>query len=302
MNDLPTSISITAGNLSLNSCKQEQKKQRMKKIFLLFLPSLVFGQKDIGKIGCNVKSFKTTCLESSKIISEVKYRHIPSGYSPAIIEKIYGRFSDLQNVFNTRTFNQNKIDFTCNEDVIYDAANDVFYAQEKNDNRKFYYLYNGTDDEKSFTYRGTQAIKELKRINLNDPKKYLLLYNKDAENDDNYEVTYNYYDSGFLYTFHQRGNEFDEYTYDYEKFGNFIAYKNGSLWKEASSIFEDGIEERTITQYIIPESYQFDKKNRPFLKKSRFIDDDKSCNCREGYSTKIEFWINNKCQEEKLLD
>jgi len=277
----------------------------MKKILFLFFPIIVFGQKDIGKIGCNVKSFKTTCLESSNIISEVKYRHIPSDYSPAIIEKIYGRFYDLQNVFNTRTFQQNKIDFNCNENVFYDSIHDVFYAQEKNDNRKFYYLYYTIgESEKTFIYRGTQDVKQLRKINLNDPKKYLLLYNKDAENDENYEVTYNYYDSGIglVYTFHQRGNEFDEYTYEYEKGGNFIAYKNGNIWKESYTVYEDEIEERTIKEYLIPESYQFDRKNRPFLKKSKFTDKNKNCNCREGYITKIETWLNNKCHEEYILD
>ncbi|GAA5101815.1 hypothetical protein GCM10023210_42120 [Chryseobacterium ginsengisoli] len=255
-------------------------------------------------IGCNVKSFKTTCLESSKTISEVKYKYIPEGYSPAIIEKIYGRLEDLQKVFSVRNFKQNKIDFNCNENVLYDDKNDIFYAQGKNDERKFYYLYSDDIYEKKLSYKGTQNIKDIKRINLNDPKKYLLLYNKEYEKDDNYEVTYNYYGSGtgHVYTFHQRGNEFDEYTYEYEKDNNFIAYKNGALWKESSTFYEDGIEESTITQHIISESYQFDRKNRPFLKESRFTDHDKTCNCKEGYVTKIEFWLNNKCQQEYILE
>lgn len=277
----------------------------MKSLFLLFIPLFSFGQKDIGLIGCNVKSLKTTCLESSKIISEVKYRHIPSGYRPAIIEKIYGRFEDLQQVFTVSNFKQNKIDFTCNENVIYDHKINIFYAEKKDENRKFYYLRDiFNDDYMRLNYKGTEDIKEIKKINLNDPKKYLLLYNKDQEKNDTYEVTYNYYDSGIglVYSFHQRGNEFDEFTYEYEKGGNFTVYKNDSIWRESSTVYEDDIAELTVKEHIIPESYQLDRKNRPFLKESRFQDNSKTCTCKEGYRTKIEIWTRNKCHEEYILE
>lgn len=273
----------------------------MKKIFLLFIPILSFGQKDVEMIECNIKSLKTTCLESSKIISEVKYKVQHSDFGRAKIDKIYGRFEDLKTGLSDRNFNQNKIDLTC-EQLMYDKENGIYYSQENNDQRKFYFIYQSD----KFMYKGTEDIKQIKPINLNAENKYLLLYNKEHESDENYEVSYNYYNpSGQLvYTFHQRANEFDELTYEYDRSLEYhTIYKNGSIWKEYSNNhYEDEITENTITEYIIPESYQLDKKNRPYLKESKFTKKDKNCNCKEGYVTKTEIWTNNKCVQQIILE
>lgn len=273
----------------------------MKKIFLFLIPVLGFGQKDIDKIECTIKSLKTTCLESSKIISEVKYKVQHSDYGSAKIDKIYGRFEDLKTGLSDRNFEQNKIDLSCNEQLIYDKEKGIYYSQENNDRRKFYFIYQSD----KLIYKGTEELKQTKPISIHLDKKYLLLYNKEHENDENYEVNYNYYDPNdrLVYSFHQRANEFDEFTYEYDRNLEYhTIYKNGSLWKEYSGHYEYEITESTVTEYIIPESYRFDKKNRPFLEESRFTIKDKNCTCKEGYVTKVEFWIDNKCENKNILE
>jgi hypothetical protein len=273
----------------------------MKKIFLLFIPILSFGQKDVEMIECNIKSLKTTCLESSKIISEVKYKVQHSDFGRAKIDKIYGRFEDLKTGLSDNNFKQNKIDLTC-EQLIYDKENEIYYSQENNDQRKFYFLYKSGD----LIYKGTENLQQIKPINLNSGSKYFALYDKEHENDENYEVSYNYYNPNgrLVYTFHQRANEFNEFTYEYNRSLEYhIIYKNGSVWKEYSNNHhEDEIIENTITEYIIPESYQLDRKNHPYLKESKFIKKEKNCNCKEGYVTTIEFWDKNKCYDEYILE
>lgn len=272
----------------------------MRKIFLLFIPILSFGQKDIDKIECKIKSLQTTCLEGSKIISEVKYKVQHSDYGSAKIDKIYGRFEDLKAGLYDRNFIQNKVDLTC-EQLKYDQINGIYYSQVNNDQRRFYFIYKSDN----LMYKGTEELEKTRPISIYADKKYLLLYNKEREKDENYEVNYNYYDPNgrLVYSFHQRANEFDEFTYEYDRNLEYhTIYKNGSIWKEYSEHYDYEIKEITIREYIVPESYQLDKKNRPFLEESRFAIKDKSCNCKGGYVTKVEFWRDNKCENQNILE
>ncbi|MFC3161285.1 hypothetical protein [Chryseobacterium arachidis] len=239
-------------------------------------------------------------MESSKIISEVKYKVQHSDLGSAKIDRIYGRFEDLKTGLSDKNFNQNKIDLTC-EQLMHDQENKIYYSREKNDQRNFYFIY----ESDKLMYKGTEDLKQIKQINLNSDTKYILLYNKERENDENYEVSYNYYDPNglLIYSFHQRANEFDEFTYEYNRSLEYhTIYKNGAIWKEYSNHDKDEIIESTVIEYIIPESYQLDKKSRPFLKESKFTLKDKNCHCREGYVTKVEFWTKNKCHEEYILE
>lgn len=276
----------------------------MKKIFLILVPFFSFAQKDISKIECKIKSFKTTCLGSSKPISEIQYKVEHSQYGKAKTGRIYGRFEDLNRALSFKNFKENAVEFTCNEKMVELNNPPVYFGQKTEDNRRFYFLHNYSDHE---IYRGTEQLNKTKTISLTDPKKYLHLYNREQEKNADFEATFNYYDeSGRLnYTFHQRGNEFDEFKYEYENSSfNYSVFKNEILWEEHSYFydFEEGIEEVTITQYNVFESYQFDEKNRISLKKSKFLNQNKSCDCDEGYYTQIEYWNDNKCREQIILE
>ncbi|WP_312075743.1 hypothetical protein [Chryseobacterium sp.] len=273
-------------------------------IFIFFIPVFCFGQKDVSGIECTIKSFKTTCLGSSKPISEIQYKVEHSQYGNAKIGRIYGRFEDLNRALSFKNFKENAVEFTCNQKMVELNNPPVYFGQKTGDGRRFYFLHNYSGHE---IYRGTEHLNKTKTISLTDPKKYLHLYNREQEKNADFEATFNYYDeSGRLnYTFHQRGNEFDEFKYEYENGSlNYSVLKNEILWEEHSSYYisEDGIEEVTITQYNVFESYQFDEKNRVYLKKSKFTSDDKSCNCNEGFYTKIEYWNDNKCLQKVILE
>lgn len=241
----------------------------MKTIILFLIPALSFAQKDVATVECTVKSLNTTCLESSKLISELRYKVRHSDYGGAKIDKVYGRFEDLKTGLSDRDFYRNNIILPC-EQLLYDRQNGVYYARENDDKRTFYFIY--ASDK--LRYTGTEALKQTRTININAADRYLFLYDRIHEYEEDYETQYHYYhpDGTLAYSFHQRADEFDEFTYEYERNPeDHSVYKNGMLWKEYSSYREDDIIAYTVTEYVLPESYRLDKKNRPYLKRSKFI-------------------------------
>lgn len=272
----------------------------MKRIVLFLIPVLSFGQRDVATVECTVKSLKTKCLESSKLISELRYKVRHSDYGGAKIDKVFGRFEDLKTGLSDRDFYRNNIILPC-EQLLYNRQNGVYYARENDDERTFYFIY--ASDK--LRYKGTEALKQTRTVNVNAADRYLFLYDRIHEHEEDYEAQYYYYnpDGTLAYSFHQRADEFDEFTYGYESSSDYhTVYKNGVLWKEHSSYREDDIITYTVTEYIIPESYRLDKKNRPYLKGSKFITKNKNCSCEEGYVTKTEIWAGNKCMPPVILE
>lgn len=273
---------------------------KWKKIVLLLIPVLSFGQRDVATVECTVKSLKTTCLESSKLISELRYKVRHSDYGGAKIDKVYGRFEDLKTGLSDRDFYRNNIVLPC-EQLLYDRQNGIYYALQNDDKRTFYFLY--ISDK--LRYKGTENLNQIKSVNTEAEAKYLLLYSRSHEHEEDYEAQYHYYhpDGTLAYSFHQRADEFDEFTYEYERNSeDHTVYKNGRLWKEYSSYREDDIIAYTVTEYVLTESYQLDKKNRPYLKGSKFITKNRNCSCEEGYVTKTEIWADNKCMPPVILE
>lgn len=273
-------------------------------IFILFLPFFCFCQKDISRIECTIKSFETTCLENSKVISKIQYKLPYSTYYNSKIERIFGRFEDLNRALSYKNFKENDIDWTCNEKFMELNNPPVYFAQKIDDSRRFYFLHNY---DRHQIYKGTEDLRKIKTISLTDPKKNLHLYNREHENDDNFEATFNYYnESGrIIYSYHQRGNQFDEFRYEYDNSSlNYSIYKNEMLWETYSTLYnnENGTEDVEITQYNVSESYQFDKKNNALLTKSKFEKVNKNCDCNEGFVTKIEFLHENKCRQPIILE
>ena len=268
---------------------------RIRFLLLGLFPSLFFAQKETDFLKCYLESLTTVCSENNnKVISEIK--------SDGGI-KIYGRFKDLQRQLSEREFKKykSKINFNCNEEVKYDNHYGVHYSQEPGDDRKQYFIYD--EAQQKIMYRGTEDIRKVKAIDLNSNQKYLQLYNKEKEGDRSYEASYHYYNPQhqLVYSFHQHGNEFDEYTYLYtdSDYSTLLSevYKNGMLFEEYFYTFEIRIKEHTIDQ-----SYQLDKKNRPILKTTTYPISPNDCNCKEGYVTTIIYRDDSPCDNKIILE
>lgn len=274
----------------------------MKRKLLLFtlFPMLFWAQKEPDYLQCYLKSLITVCGENSKkVISEISSN---GGI------KIYGRFNDLQKGLSERTFEKykEKIRFNCSENVKYDSLHQIHYSQETGDDRKFYFLYSGFPSK--IMYKGSERIEKVKVTDLKSSQKYLQLYNKEKQEDRRYEAFYYYYDSQdrLIYSFHQHGNEFDEYTYIYTDsfYGTELSqvYKNEILFEEYSYSKEEDTFEKRIREYNVDESYRLDKKDRPVLKKSTYLSDPNHCTCKKGYTTTIIYWDHSKCSSNITLE
>ncbi|MGG7550476.1 hypothetical protein ACQ7CX_07595 [Chryseobacterium arthrosphaerae] len=267
-------------------------------LLLLLFPILFPAQKEPDYLQCYLKSLTTVCNENSqKIISEI---NSDRGV------KIYGRFTDLQKGLSERAFEKykDKISLHCPENIRYDALNKVYYSQESDDNRKFYFIYEGSPSK--IRYKGTENNISLQPVDLNSGEKYLRLYNQEKKDDPNYEASFYYYNSQdqLTYHFHQHGNEFDEYTYFYRDsfYGPSLSevYKNGILSEEYSYAKEDGTFEKRIREYNVNDSYQFNRKNQAVLKKSRYSNYQNLCHCKAGYSTTIIYRADTQCARNTI--
>lgn len=278
---------------------------KIKLLIAALFPVFIFGQRGTFGPECSLKSFKTTCINNKKIISEVIF---PATANKDVIEmplSMYGRFEDLQRINLKFFFALNTIHFTCNEDVKFKTYNDFpfFYAQKQGDNRKFYFLLNG---QKAACWGTVEDLSlSSSMLNLDIPKRYMAFFRDGKDHDPDYEVMYNIQDkSGNLaYSFHQRGNEFDEYTYQYTEFNGdqvvSAVYKNNLLFEDYMYSNSDDSYKKIVSQYIINKSYRFDGKGNPVLKRSAFSEAKTECSCSEGYITTIEFWNENKCERRR---
>jgi hypothetical protein len=281
---------------------------KIKIFFAVLFPLSIFGQRNPYTVECIVKSFKTVCLEDSKkTIAEIVFPKPVNRYDIISPVKIRGRFEDLRRLSLMSIFKQNTTDFGCNENIKYDNTTRYeYYPQAKNDDRKLYFL-----EYDWGSYQGTVSVKKFNppAIALDYLKKYVLFYNKEKEKDKNYEATYslNNTDGYKAYEFHQQGDRFDEYTYEYTYFsGDYrisSVYKNEILF-EAHSFYEneDYSFTEVITQYNLKDSYKLDAKDNTVLTTSQFGEPDTVCRCKEGYSTTIEIWNENKCRREKDIN
>lgn len=266
------------------------------------MASLLFSaQKEPDYLNCYLKSLKTVCKENSRTtVSEISSE---DGIS------IYGRLEDLKKGLSERAFEKYKdrIRFSCHENIRYDSIHKIYYAQNNDDHRKLYFIYAGKENPK-ILYKGTEDLKKVKNTNLHTSQKYLQLYSKEHENNQDYEAFYYFYNqqNWLEYIFHQHGNEFNEYTFIYQDsfYGTELseAYKNGILSEEYTYDRDENISETTVTEYHIDESYRLDKKNRPFLKRSSYISASTPCSCREGYITKIIYWNDDRCSSKIILE
>lgn len=278
----------------------------MKIIILLaaLFPVFIFGQRYIYGVECVLRSLKTTCINNERLISEIKF---PNSDDALVIQKpvaLYGRFEDLERIRLPRFFEANTIDFKCEEKVQFETSyeGNFYYAQKKEDNRKLYFINDGLNT----IYRGTEKIESFSpdTFSPDTKNKYLSFYRSDKENDPDYEVRYYFRDKNgdLVYSFHQRGNEFDEYTYEYTEhnYDRVLSsvYKNDILFEEYEYFDNDESYKQVISQYSVNESYRLDKKRHPVLKSSSFSDPQKACRCHEGSMTVIEFWNKNKCTRQ----
>lgn len=278
-------------------------------VFLaVLLFSFVSGQKDLTAVGCFYKSFQTKCAGSKKVvISEILF----SDKSEARPVRVYGRFKDLSKIRSERFFEKNTIEKKCSENIKYEADEvyegipydkqlRYYYAQNINDDRKFYFQFY----ESRVFYKGTVPYNKnvSYKVASYQSEKYRVFYNQEKEADKNYEAEYFIYnkDGDLSYSFHQRGNQFDEYRYDYIKLYHqqmiSAIYKNGILFEKYS--YEDYKKTYTmkIREYIVNDSYQIDEKGKPYVQPSKFIDHKTDCSCKKGYVTKIEIWKDNQCE------
>lgn len=273
---------------------------RARFLLLGLFPALFWAQKEPDYLQCYLKSLTTVCNgNSKKIISKI-------GSEGGIT--IYGRFSDLQKGLSERALEKykGKISFSCPEDVKYDSLNEIHYSQKSGDQRKFYFIYEGVPSK--IRYKGTENNMKLKVIDLDANQKYLQLFSKENKDDPEYEASFYYYNSQdqLIYRFHQRGNEFDEYTYLYRDSFDGTAlsevYKNGILFEEYSYAREENTFEKRIKEYNVEESYQLDKKGQPVLKKSSYSSSPDHCICKNGYSTTIIYWADPQCSRNIILE
>lgn len=261
--------------------------------------SFVSGQKDLAAVGCHYKSFRTTCAGSKEVISEIQL---------ADKVRVYGRFKDLSKIRSEGFFEKNTVEKKCNENIKYEADEvyegipydkqfKYYYAQDINDDRKFYFRFY----ESKVFYKGTVPYDKSVSYKVASyrAEKYPLFYNKEKETDGNYEAEYFIYnnDGTLSYSFHQRGNQFDEYRYEYTTLYNLqmisAIYKNKALFEKYSYEDYKNTYTQKIREYIVNNSYQLDEKGKPYLQPSKVIET--GCSCKKGYITKIEIWKENQC-------
>lgn len=278
------------------------------RIYLTFLFLFLFigisgqlGRRD--KLECSIKKFRTYCMENpGKNISEISF-------SKGL--KFFGRYEDFKDEFSEYLISTKKKDITCfpstKDSIRYDeyGQNKVWSYNEK-DGWPFYYSYS-----RKFSYKGTvENIKfpDYYQYNPASQKNYLIFYSKEQENNKSYEVFFNVFNDSdqLIYTFHQRENEFDEYTFHEAEDGPFYkksVYKNGKLFSELriARHYETGFK-KDIKQYNLTQSYIMNEKGTPVLVQSKFAEGKTDCNCSKGYITKIRYKPEEACDNGIILD
>lgn len=273
-------------------------------LLLIFLFLLGFGQmsKKDQYIYCRIKKLTTYCLEKpNNIISQIPFSE--KG-------KSFGRYKDLKYELSEFQLKQLKDNVKCyyKDSLRYNQGDypRLQWSYDERDNYPFHYLYS-----QYLFYKGTiENIKfpEYYKYDSTSNKNYTIFYNKEHENNKNYEVFFNFldYKGNLIYTFHQRENEFDEFTYEETEnhsFYNKKIYKNGELYSETEIEinYENGNTKET-KEYNIVESYVFNKKGIPVLVKSKFAKEKNRCNCDKGYVTKIKYQPEDICEKQIIFD
>jgi hypothetical protein len=253
------------------------------------------------RLECSIKKMKTYCMEApGKNISEISFSN---GL------KFFGRYEDFKDEFSEYLIAMKKKDITCfyKDSIQYDEyGQSIIWSYNNKDSRPFYYSYS-----RRFSYKGT--VKDIKfpgyyQYNPASQKNYLIFYSKERETDKNFEVFFNVFngDDQLIYTFHQRENEFDEFTYhetEEDPFYKKTIYKNGKLFSETRIFrnYETGFK-KNIRQYHRTESYVMNEKGVAVLIPSQFAEEKTDCNCSKGYVTKIRYKPEDACDRGIILD
>lgn len=284
------------------------------KIYLTLLSFCVYvnaftqmSRRDIN-ISCTIKKLKTHCLEKpNKKVSYI------SGYDE---KKYFGRYEDFKEVLTLWQIKKIRENVQCysKDSIKYNNNSKIEYSFDGKKGYGFYYMNN-----QYFSYKGTEEkinYPNYSGYNSASDKNYLLFYNELKENDDKYEVFYDVFDfkGNTVYTFHQRGNEFDEFTYKGydESETKYIEenpllkkkiYKNGKLNSivKIQSNYKNG-NIKKIKTYSDQNSYVLGENGVPVLVKSKYSNENAICNCKKGFVTKIKYQPEDKCMNEVFYD